>query len=442
MADTVPARSVYRYFDLADSFVQIVVTDAEALALAETPALDRAGYRRMVLEACMPSLEGDAPSALETLFPDDPLLVEDLLYQLCIEVNPGLDIHEVRLRVRDEVFSEGDRQKKASASTASDESRADLLSRLRHASHDLESRLARRIFGQDQALTAVSRCVRRAAAGLAPEERPLASLLFTGRTGTGKTELARVLADELFGSEAGLVRIDCSEFGLPHEYSKLIGSPPGYVGHDEGGQLTEALSRSPHSVVLFDEIEKAHPRFHALLLQILEEGALTDGKGQRVRLDGCIVILTSNAGAEEIQNASRSVGFGGAGALGEAHVEEITGDALSRLFRPELLGRLDETIVFRQLDLETAEQIAGELLYRLACRTRLSGGRVAFTPAVARWVARRGFEPASGARELRRVIQREVEPPLSDMLIDGAIDRGELIRVRVRRDALVLEREA
>ena len=195
-------------------------------------------------------------------------------------------------------------------------------------------------------------------------------------------------------------------------------------------------------MVLFDEIEKAHPRFHALLLQILEEGALTDGKGQRVRLDGCIVILTSNAGAEEIQDASRSVGFGGAGALGEAHVEEITGDALSRLFRPELLGRLDETIVFRQLDLETAEQIAGELLYRLACRTRLSGGRVAFTPAVARWVARRGFEPASGARELRRVIQREVEPPLSDMLIDGAIDRGELIRVRVRRDALVLEREA
>ena len=431
-----PARSVYRYFDLADCFVQIMTLDDVGLSLGERPGLGRAGYRKLVIEACMPDFREDLDKSLETLFPDDPLMVEDLLYQLCVEVNPNLDIHEVRLTVD---------PKKEQRSTAPDTAtavlaRSDALDRLAGRARGLRRALLEQVVGQDRAVDVVARAVRSAAAGLGESQRPLASFLFSGRTGTGKTELARALSRHLFGGDGsrGLVRVDCSEFALAHEYSKLIGAPPGFVGHDDGGQLTDAIAENPESVVLFDEVEKAHPKLHSLLLQVLEEGALTDGKGRRVRFDRTIVIMTSNCGAAEIQGASRAVGFGGPPTLERASLEELTQSALERTFTPEFLGRIGSTVLFDELGSRQIERIAALKLDELKERASDRGLSVRFTPAVARWVAEKGFRPETGARELRRVIAQHVEPGLSDLLLDGA-PTGEVV-VRVSRGALCFDR--
>jgi ATP-dependent Clp protease ATP-binding subunit ClpC len=229
-----------------------------------------------------------------------------------------------------------------------------------------------------------------------------------------------------------LIRVDCSEFALAHEYSKLIGSPPGYVGHEEGGQLTRALTRNPGAVVLFDEIEKAHPRMHNILLQVLEEGSLTDGCGRRVSLEQNFVLMTSNAGADEIRSATSTVGFHRTPELGDTTLLRITQKALELEFSPEFLGRLDQVILFSELDLAAARCIAQDQLTDLALRARRRGTRVAFTPAVARWVAERGFSPQFGARELRNVIQREVEPRLARLLLDGRLGPDCLVRARIR----------
>jgi ATP-dependent Clp protease ATP-binding subunit ClpC len=240
----------------------------------------------------------------------------------------------------------------------------------------------------------------------------------------------------------GLVKIDCAEYGLAHEYSKLIGAPPGYVGHEDGGQLTEMVLKQPESVVLFDEIEKAHPRMHSLLLSILEDGVLTDNKGRRVSFERTLILFTSNAGAQEMVSAQRQLGFVHQEQLGMAALRSIATEALERQFAPELLGRIDETIVFSELDRDVARSIAQVQLTGLAARARQRGLRVAFTPAVARWVAERGWSPASGAREVRRVITREVESRLAEVLIAAEAPQDLLWRVRVERDELCFVPEA
>lgn len=427
--DPLRSRSVFRYFLPADTFVRIVVHDAREAALRARPGLNRSNYRRLVIEACCPEYQGESLRRLGEICPLDPHAAEDLLYQLCIEVNPHFDIHTVRLSERVETTGAS-----SEARTTASESAAHEL--LRRRTRGIEARLKRRVIGQDEALAAVTRALRRAAAGLAPEGRPLGTFLFVGRTGTGKTELARALAQELFpdGRRGKLVRIDCSEYALSHEYAKLIGAPPGYVGHEQGGYLTEALRKDPDCVVLFDEIEKAHSRLHHLLLQVLDEGQLTDGRGRRVDFSRALIVLTSNVGAVDVRDASRRVGFAGREPLDGGAVEELTERALDNEFAPEFLARLDDRIVFRDLSLDDAEEIAARLLEDLALRVRKRRSKVAFSRSVARWVAERGFRPASGARELRRVIQRDLEAPLAELFLDENHKRG-LLEVSIRRGA-------
>jgi len=329
--------------------------------------------------------------------------------------------------------------------------RRELEERLLWKSRGIERRLARAVVGQERAVAAVVRAVRRAAAGLGAPGRPLASLLFLGRTGTGKTLLAETLARELFDGARSLVKIDCGEYALPHEHARLIGSPPGFVGHEEGGQLSRALAEDPARVVLFDEIEKAHPRMHGVLLSILDDGVLTDGRGRRVSFERAVVVLTSNAGAREMGAAGRPLGFAAGGrpgtdgpsSLGRDRLEAIAREALERRFSPEFLGRIDETVLFEELDAAAAESIARLELRDLAIRARRAGRPVAFSQEIARWIARRGFSAEHGARGIARAVRRDVEAPLADLVLEGASgDAADgIARARIESDRIAFEIE-
>ncbi|MFT5285739.1 MAG: ATP-dependent Clp protease ATP-binding subunit ClpC [Planctomycetota bacterium] len=418
--------TVYKYLDLADRFVRVRMLEPENVNLHVASGMNRSAYRQSVIRVCMEEFEEtDMAVELQRLHPCDPTAAEDHLYQLCVSVNPGLEIHAVSLA--DELRSEEQvtkQRKKPSPKVA-------LASRLARRSSDLQARLSERVIGQADAVQTVCASVRRAAAGLADDSRPLGSFLFVGRSGTGKTELCRALAAEVMGDEDSFVRVDCTEFAMAHEYSKLIGAPPGYVGHGDGGQLTEALTKNPECIVLFDEIEKAHPRMHNLLLQILEEGHLTDGKGQRVSFDRAFIVLTSNVGAQDVVRESNRVGFGADEQMSDVAVGEIVHRELAENFPPEFLGRLDETVLFRCLDHQDARKIAQRQLLELAMRVRKRGRRVAFTPAVAGWVAEKGFAVESGAREIRRAIRRSIEGPLAEVLLDTKRERP-WIRIGIR----------
>ena len=294
-----------------------------------------------------------------------------------------------------------------------------------------EERLGQRVLGQAEAVLSVARAVRRAAAGLAGQRGPLATLLFVGPTGTGKTELARALAGEL-GGPRRLVRIDCGEFGGRHETSRLLGAPPGYVGHEHGGVLTQRLLRGQECVVLFDEIEKAHRSLHELLLQVLDEGRLTDGRGAVLDFRRAFVILTSNAGTRELLAARERLGFGREAGTTEqvAASGAIVQHALGAAFAPEFLARIDEVVLFQELAPAKLRALAAQALLDLALRVRASAKRVCFTAGVARWAAERAAG-ASGARGVLHRIRRDIEGPLAEALL--AAEAGEWIEVSIRR---------
>lgn len=434
------SRTVHRYLLPVDAFVRIRVLGRGAPAPRVRPGLDRAGYRRLVLETCCPDFGADAAAELARRCPEDPQVAMDLLYQLCIEVNPELDIHTVRLSDEDGESATQERSEEDEAP-----SREEARRRMQRRVRGLERRLGERVLGQADAIAELVGAVRRAAAGLSDERRPLACCLFVGRTGTGKTELARALAAELFAPEA-LVRIDCSEFGLGHETARLSGAPPGYVGHEQGGLLTDALRRRPDCVVLFDEIEKAHLRLHHMLLQVLDDGHLTDGRGRRVDFTRAFVVLTSNAGASEAAEAARKLGFGAATAgadpqlLGPDALVEIVDRSLMRQFTPEFLGRLSARVMFRELDRGDATRIAASLVFRLAQRLKRRGWSVAFSSAVPRWLVDQGFSSERGVRELEHTLARELECRLSEFLLERR-ERG-LVRVSIRRGRPSIERAA
>jgi ATP-dependent Clp protease ATP-binding subunit ClpC len=298
----------------------------------------------------------------------------------------------------------------------------------------LEDHLHERVVGQDDAVLAVAEAVRRSRAGLGDPDRPIGSFLFLGPTGVGKTELARALADALFGSEDRMIRIDMSEFQERHTVSRLVGAPPGYVGYEEAGQLTEAVRRTPYAVLLLDEIEKAHADVFNVLLQVLDDGRLTDGQGRTVDFKNTVVIMTSNLGSDVINR--RRLGFDTDSDPADAQLRVMT--RLRESFRPEFLNRIDEIIVFQQLDAAQLRQITSLLLQETVRRLHAQAITVEFTPAAVDWLAQRGFQPEYGARPLRRTIQREADNRLSAMLLDGRLAAHQHVTVDREYDALAI----
>ena len=306
----------------------------------------------------------------------------------------------------------------------------------------LEDVLHSRVIGQEEAVSAVSRAIRRARAGLKDPKRPIGSFIFLGPTGVGKTELCRALGEAMFGDEDAVIRIDMSEYMEKHTTSRLVGSPPGYVGYEEGGQLTEAMRRKPYSVVLLDEVEKAHPDVFNILLQILEDGRLTDNTGRVVSFKNTIIVMTSNAGAHTM-DTGRSMGFGSR-AMTDVRSYEMMKDAVMKevkeLFRPEFINRVDELIVFHALEEQDIRAIAEMMLRQVAARLQERGVTLTWTEEAAARLARDGYDAKYGARPLRRVIQRTVEDALSEELIAGRLKLGDTARLTLREDQVAVER--
>ncbi|MDB5056704.1 MAG: hypothetical protein JWO59_176, partial [Chloroflexi bacterium] len=300
---------------------------------------------------------------------------------------------------------------------------------------NLEGDLRGRVVGQDEAIVAVSRAIRRSRAGLKDPKRPIGSFLFLGPTGVGKTELARALAAELFGGEDAIIRMDMSEFMEPHTVARLFGSPPGYVGHDEGGQLTEQVRRRPYSVVLFDEVEKAHPEVFNALLQIMDDGRLTDGKGRTVDFKNTVVIMTSNVGSAELRKAGK-LGFVTPKETdgGEERHEAVQSKALEGLklaFRPEFLNRIDQVVVFRSLTRENLNVIVDLMLAEVD--KRLAGQQIGLVldDEVRSFLIGEGYSEEYGARPLRRAIQTHVDDALADAILAGEVASGQTAHLKM-----------
>ncbi|HEY1317896.1 MAG TPA: AAA family ATPase, partial [Gaiella sp.] len=300
----------------------------------------------------------------------------------------------------------------------------------------MEEELHKRVIGQEAAIVAVSKAIRRARAGIKDPKRPTGSFIFLGPSGVGKTELARTLAEFLFGDEDAMIQVDMSEYMEKHSVSRLVGSPPGYVGYDEGGQLTEAVRRKPYSVLLLDEIEKAHPDVFNILLQILEDGKLTDAQGRKVDFRNTIVIMTSNIGAAQISK-NQTLGFNVGDEQGLTYEDmksRVMGE-LKKVFRPELLNRIDEIIVFHKLEKHEILQIVDLMMKRLRDQMAVHGSTVELTPAAKELLVEEGYDPAMGARPLRRAIQRLIEDPLADFVLGRELTEGSTIVVDRREDA-------
>ncbi|EIE98178.1 ATP-dependent Clp protease ATP-binding subunit [Saccharomonospora glauca] len=406
--------------------------------------VDQAGARVRMRSGRWPQRLRDMESRLEQLCRDRDQAVSEEHYERASALRD--EIHDLRSRI--EELRKEERPPESPDVTATDIAEvvsrstgipvAQLTQEERERLLNLEEHLHGRVVGQDEAVAAVAEAVRRARAGLAEPGRPSGSFLFLGPTGVGKTELARALAEALFGSEDSMIRLDMSEYGERHTVSRLVGAPPGYVGYEDAGQLTEAVRRRPYSVVLLDEIEKAHPDVFNMLLQVLEDGRLTDGRGRTVNFTNTVLIMTSNIGSELVLSGTQgSLGFA---PQDEGEAENPLRERLMRRlrenFRPEFLNRIDEIIVFRKLSSEQLQQVTRLLLEETRRKAHAQGVDVEFSPEAVRWLSEVGYQPEYGARPLRRTIQREVDNVLSRMLLKGDLNSGSRVDVSVRDGAL------
>lgn len=309
---------------------------------------------------------------------------------------------------------------------------------------NLEKHLSKHVIGQNEAIEKVSRAIRRSRSGVASSKRPIGSFVFMGPTGVGKTELARVLAREVFGSDEALIKIDMSEFGERHNTSRLLGAPAGYVGYEDGGQLTDKVRRQPYSVVLLDEIEKAHPEVFQILLQLLEDGKLSDAKGRQIDFSNTIIILTSNLGADRMMKES-SLGFKAASQSDEKQLERVhqenaaaAEEALARMMRPELINRFDSVITFRALTIKEVGRIFENLINELQDRLVQKGVRLVIKPSAKRFLIKKGYTEKMGVRPLRRALQDELEHTIAEGLISGNYNKGDILEVSAKKDAIVV----
>jgi ATP-dependent Clp protease ATP-binding subunit ClpC len=405
--------------------------------------IDEAAARvRMTRSATPPSLR-DALRGLEAIRTEREAAIEDQQYDLANDLREREDRMLGRIaKIEGELGISGD-SKIAERPYVTEDDIAEVVGMwtgipVKRLQGDETARLLQmeeflhnRVVGQQEPIVTISKAVRRARAGLKDPKRPIGSFIFLGPTGVGKTELAKTLAEFMFGSEDHLIKIDMSEFQERHTTSRLVGSPPGYVGYGEGGQLTDAVRRKPYSVVLFDEIEKAHPDAFNLLLQVLEDGQLTDGKGRRVDFRNTIIIMTSNVGTEHIRRASR-IGFSGFNAGSELDSEDVrkkVDDALKQLFRPEFLNRIDATIIFHALTNDEIHQITAIMLKRVQEQLKEHGLTLDVGDGAHELLAKRGYDPAFGARPLRRIITNLIEDPLSEGVLDGRFRAGDIVVV-------------
>ncbi|HYC76509.1 MAG TPA: AAA family ATPase [Planctomycetota bacterium] len=430
---------VLKYCEALDEFVKVrACSEQDQKRVLDGAAVsNKAAYQREVVKACVfefnPGLDARVERARHAGGQD---LIE-LLYLLTTEVNPGLEIHQVSMPV---AGGEGGKTGAAtgmlSGKDRKDESR---LQRLMVVDRELK----KRVVGQEHAIDVVSRAVKKAGVGLRDQRRPVGAFLFVGHVGVGKTELAKAMTEYLYGSQSRLIRVDCSEYALPHEYAKLIGAPPGYIGHNEGGYLTEAAKELDEFVVLFDEIEKAHSKMHNILLQLLDEGTVTDSKGFKVSFKNALVLMTSNLGVREADQRRSAIGFDAeerAATPFEQMREEIN-EALKKCFRPEFLNRIDETVVFNTLTRNDSTRIADLMLQDLGRIAERAGVTLKFSPEVKRYVVDAGWRRECGARELKRTIKKLVETPLTDLMLERVIRDGMTVKAKVRQKEIVFETE-
>ena len=381
---------------------------------------DKKSYKRLIINASVVNYINEiAPSIFNS--GDYPLLgdiIEQELYNLCIKVNPSLDIKEITILMDGD---EGLPLLDATDSTKEDMADERYL--------DMENELRRFVVGQNEPIKVVSQAVRKAKVGLKSPNRPIGSFIFVGQTGVGKTELGKALSKYLFGTQ-DLIRVDCSEYAMSHEYAKLIGAPPGYIGHNDGGFLTEAIKKQPESIVVFDEIEKAHRKVHNLLLQILDEGRLTDSKGQVVTFSQSLIILTSNIGVDKIDQMGSAIGFGGSKEEIDDKVKNReTRKALEKIFPPEFLNRIDEVVLFRALDMNDNLEIIDIMLKEVQDRLKKLGLNMSLTKRAKQCLVEQGTNEKYGARPLRRAIQKSLENPLAEMILSSTFKKGDGIRI-------------
>lgn len=405
---------------------------------------DKKSYKRLIINASVVNyLDEIAPLVFgNNEYPLLGEIIEQELYNLCVKVNPSLDIKEVTIQVDENPPKGGVIPMLGSEASNEDKARHQRFM-------EIEKHLKQRIIGQDDAVTVIAQAIRKAKVGLKNPKRPVGSFVFVGQTGVGKTELAKALTEFLTGSENDLVRIDCSEYAMSHEYAKLIGAPPGYIGHNEGGYLTESIKTKPNTVVIFDEIEKAHEKVHNLLLQLLDEGILTDSKGETVSFRENVIALTTNIGVSDIMAEETKPGFRVSGKpddsqtsekkleeLSYAEKSKITRKSLEKKFPPEFLNRIDEILVFRALTKEDNLQILTNLLNEVAERVKVLGMGLKFTEELRNFLVDVGTDLKYGARPLRRAIHRYIENPLAELILKGeAFKPSDFITASLGKDS-------